>query len=115
MVLGAFQRLFGVELAFDYRFAGIVMFSLIGGFIPSTIFGLVAALAPCLKNGERAIGTTAGMFQQGSAFGQVVTPPLIAWTVQRSNDWASAWWVMAALTVGCLLAAYGLKKELATK
>jgi MFS transporter, CP family, cyanate transporter len=115
MVLGAFQRLFGIELAFDYRFAGIVIFSLIGGFIPSTIFGLVAALAPCLKNGERAIGTTAGMFQQGSAFGQVVTPPLIAWTVQRSNDWASAWWVMAALTVGCLLAAYGLKKELATK
>jgi MFS transporter, CP family, cyanate transporter len=115
IVLGAFQRFFGIEVAFIYRFAAVVTFSLIGGFIPSTIFGLVAALAPILKNGERAVGTTAGMFQQGSAFGQVVTPPLIAWTVQRSNDWASAWWVMAVLAVGCLLAAYGLKKELATK
>jgi MFS transporter, CP family, cyanate transporter len=115
IVLGAFQRLVGIELSFDYRFAAVVMFSFIGGFIPSTIFGLVAALAPVLTNGERAVGTTAGMFQQGSAFGQVITPPLIAWTVQRSNDWASAWWVMAALTLGCLAAAYGLKQELKIK
>jgi MFS transporter, CP family, cyanate transporter len=115
VVLGTLERFIGFELSFAVRFAAVVTFSLIGGFIPSTIFGLVAALAPVLKNGERAVGTTAGMFQQGSAFGQVMTPPLIAWTVQRSNDWASAWWVMAALTFGCLVAAYGLKQELTTK
>jgi MFS transporter, CP family, cyanate transporter len=112
VILGAMQRFIGVELSFEVRFIAVVIFSLVGGFIPSTIFGLVASLAPVLKNGEKAVGTTAGMFQQGSAFGQVVTPPLIAWTVQRSGDWASAWWVMAALTMGCLMTAFVLRREL---
>jgi MFS transporter, CP family, cyanate transporter len=115
VVLGTMQQFFGIEFSFATRFSAIVLFSLIGGFIPSTIFGLVASLAPALKNGEKAVGTTAGMFQQGSAFGQVMTPPLIAWTVQRSGDWANAWWVMAALTAGCLIAALGLRSELAAK
>jgi MFS transporter, CP family, cyanate transporter len=109
------QGFLGLEFSFSLRFAAVVIFSLIGGFIPSTIFGLVATLAPLLSNGEKAVGTTAGMFQQGSALGQVVTPPLIAWTVQRSGDWANSWWVMAALSIGCLIAAFGLKLELASK
>jgi MFS family permease len=111
IVLGAMERISSIEFTFSVRYAAVVMFSFIGGFIPSTIFGLVASFAPTLKNGEKAIGTTSGMFQQGSALGQVITPPLVAWTVQRSGDWASAWWVMASLGVGCLLAAFGLRKQ----
>jgi MFS family permease len=111
VVLGTVERFIGIDFSFAIRYGAVMTFSLIGGFIPSTIFGLVASFAPTLKNGEKAIGTTSGMFQQGSALGQVMTPPLVAWTVQRSGDWASAWWVMAGLGIGCLVAAIGLKRK----
>jgi MFS transporter, CP family, cyanate transporter len=120
VVLGAATQVTGISFSFPMRFAAVMMFSMAGGFIPGTIFGLVATLAPLLStntastasNGERAIGTTAGMFQQGSALGQVITPPLVAWSVQRSGDWASAWWVLLCLAMGCLCVAFALRVEM---
>jgi MFS transporter, CP family, cyanate transporter len=117
IVLGAATRASGIDFPFSMRFAAVMVFSMVGGFIPGTIFGLVSTLAPPLShsgvgNSERAIGTTAGMFQQGSALGQVITPPLVAWCVQRSGDWASAWWVLLGLAIGCLCVAVALRAEI---
>jgi MFS transporter, CP family, cyanate transporter len=109
---GVLDTWLGVKLSFEWRYLSVIIFSCAAGFTPGTIFGLVNRLAPMLPSGERAIGTTTGMFQQSSSLGQVVSPLLVGWMVQSSGQWTSAWIAMSGFAAGCILLAFLLKSTI---
>ena len=82
------------------RYAGVLLFSAVGGLVPATLFFLAVKLAP----GERAVSTTVGWMQQWSAFGQLMGPPLIAWIASAAGGWHWTW----AFTGSCALAGMGV-------
>lgn len=69
------------------RYLGVLGFSLIGGFVPATLFSLAMRFAP----DERTISTTVGWMQQWSAFGQFAGPPIVAWVASRAGGWHWTW------------------------
>lgn len=80
------------------RYAGVLLFSSIGGLVPATIFTLAVRLAP----DERQIATSVGWVQQWSALGQFFGPPLVAWVAAGSGGWHHTHWVTGGL---CLIGA----------
>jgi MFS transporter, CP family, cyanate transporter len=100
MMLGAWLC-FGSGAPFAIRYAGVLLFSAVGGLIPGTLFATTAAYAPH----PRAVGTTTGLMQQGSTLGQFLTPPLIAAVAASSGGWQHTGWVTGALALGDLLLA----------
>lgn len=109
LYLGFFFTTLGTFLAFStftagsplLRFSAVLMFSAIGGLIPSALFALAVQLAPS----ERTISTTVGWMQQWSAFGQFSGPPLVAWLASQVGGWHWTWSVTASCSlIGILLA-----------
>src|SRR6185369_5688525 len=88
------------QLSAALRYAAVLMFSLVGGLIPGTLFSLAVRLAP----GERMISTTVGWMQQWSALGQFAGPPLVAWVATRTGGWQWSW----VVTGSCAVAGLGL-------
>lgn len=86
------------------RYGGALLFSLLGGLIPGTLFGLAPRLAP----GEDTIASTVGWMQQCSSIGQMTGPPLVAWVASRSGSWDHTWWVTVGLCVAGVLLARGV-------
>lgn len=86
------------------RFLAVLLFSMVGGMIPGTLFSLAVRLAP----GERTVSTTVGWMQQWSALGQFAGPPLVAWVASRAGGWHGTWWVTGA----CSLMGLGLAWQL---
>jgi len=77
------------------RYAGVLLFSAVGGLIPGTLFSLAVRLAP----NERTVSTTVGWMQQWSALGQFAGPPLVAWVAARAGGWGWTWAVTGACSV----------------
>ena len=75
------------------RFAGVLLFSGMGGLVPGTLFSLAVRLAP----GEQQVATTVGWVQQLSALGQFVGPPAVAAVAARAGGWQFT----PLVTVGC--------------
>jgi MFS family permease len=95
-----------VRLAAGLRYGAVLMFSLVGGLIPGTLFSLSVRLAP----GERTISTTVGWMQQWSALGQFTGPPLVAWVATRAGGWQWSW----VVTGGCAVLGLGLARFIGT-
>jgi MFS family permease len=53
----------------------------------------------------RAVGSTTGLMQQGSTFGQFLSPPLIASVAAASGGWHHTGWVTGMLALGNLVLA----------
>lgn len=83
-------------VAAGIRYAAVLMFSMVGGLVPGTLFSLAVRLAPS----ERTVSTTVGWMQQWSSLGQFAGPPLVAWVASRVGGWQWSWLV----TGGCALA-----------
>ena len=66
-----------------WRFAGVLLFSGVGGLVPGTLFSLAVRLAP----GEQQVATTVGWVQQLSALGQFVGPPVVAAVAASAGGW----------------------------
>jgi CP family cyanate transporter-like MFS transporter len=75
------------------RYAGVLLFSGMGGLVPGTLFSLAVRLAP----GEQQVATTVGWVQQLSALGQLVGPPVVAALAARAGGWQFT----PLFTVGC--------------
>lgn len=95
MVLGAFlafapwwNALPPLQAA-SVRYAGVLLFSALGGMVPGTLFSLAMHLAPS----ERTLSTTVGWMQQWSSTGQFLGPPLVAWFASASGGWDWIWLV----------------------
>ena len=82
------------------RYAAMLVFSMVGGLIPGTLFSLAVRLAP----GEGTVSTTVGWMQQWSSIGQFAGPPLVAWLASRVGGWQWTWMVTGA----CALVGAGL-------
>lgn len=107
MGLGAFLAFASIwsavdaNLAFGARYAAVLMFSMVGGLVPGTLFSLAVSLAP----NERTVSTTVGWMQQWSSLGQFVGPPLVAWVASRVGGWQWSWLVTGGCAVAGLLLA----------
>ena len=77
------------------RFAGVLLFSCVGGLVPGTLFSLAVRLAP----GEQQVAATVGWVQQLSALGQFMGPPTAAALAARVGGWQ---WT-PLFTLGCCL------------
>lgn len=73
-------------------YAGVLLFSALGGLIPGTLFAQAIRVAP----GPGAVSTTVGWMQQWSSFGQFVGPPFVAWVASRVGSWSYSGLVTAA-------------------
>jgi MFS family permease len=101
MSLGALMAFALAESQPLLRFAGVLLFSMVGGMIPGTLFSLAVRLAP----GDDTISTTVGWMQQWSAAGQFAGPPLVAWVAGAVGGWQWTWAVTGACSaIGALLA-----------
>ena len=84
------------------RYAGILLFSMLGGLVPGTLFAVSVRLAP----DSASLSTTIGWMQQWSSLGQFVGPPLVGWVAARQGNWHSTWIVTGVLALaGIALAA----------
>ena len=75
------------------RYAGVLLFSGLGGLVPGTLFSLAVRLAP----GEQQVAATVGWVQQLSALGQFIGPP----TAAALAAWAGGWQLTPLFTVAC--------------
>lgn len=91
-----------------WRYAGVLLFSSVGGLVPGTLFSLAVRLAP----GERQVATTVGWAQQFSALGQFFGPPLVAWAAARSGGWQFTPWVTGACCLAGAVLAWWTGREL---
>lgn len=82
------------------RYAGVLLFSGMGGLVPGTLFSLAVRLAP----GEQQVATTVGWVQQLSALGQFMGPPVVAAVAARAGGWQ----LTPLVTVGCCVVGAGL-------
>jgi MFS family permease len=93
---------FGAGLPAPAQFVAVLLFSLVGGLVPATLFVLALTLAPT----PQTASTTVGWMQQCSSLGQFSGPPLVAWVVNLAGgDWQWTWVATGAFaTLGILLA-----------
>jgi MFS transporter, CP family, cyanate transporter len=82
------------------RFAGVLLFSGVGGLVPGTLFSLAVRLAP----GEQQVAATVGWVQQLSALGQFLGPPAAAALAARVGGWH----LTPLFTLGCCVGGAGL-------
>jgi len=101
MALGAWG-LFSPALPDTVRFALVLVFSLVGGVIPASLFAGVPEEAPSVRH----LAAANGVLMQGSNLGQFLGPPLVAAAVTAaSGAWTGALGpVLAAAAVTVLLA-----------
>ncbi|MEK7346776.1 MAG: MFS transporter [Pseudomonadota bacterium] len=78
-----------------WRFAGMLLFSGVGGLVPGTLIFLAVRLAP----GEQQVASSVGWVQQLSALGQFIGPPVAAALAARAGGWQ----LTPLFTVGCCL------------
>jgi len=74
-------------LSFEVRMVGVLLFSLIGGVIPATLFGQAVKVAP----DEGCISTTVGWMQQCSSLGQFLGPPAVGALAVWCGGWQWTW------------------------
>ena len=84
------------------RYGAVLLFSMVGGLVPGTLFALAVRMAP----DTGAVATTVGWVQQCSAIGQFAGPPLVAWVASRAGGWQWTWAVTGACSVVGLLLAW---------
>lgn len=77
------------------QYVGVLVFSMLGGLIPATLFSLSIRLAPSTDT----VSTTVGWMQQWSAFGQFAGPPLVAWVAAQAGGWQLTGWITSVCCV----------------
>jgi len=85
---------------FALNYAGCLIFSLVGGLIPTSVIGAAPLYAPS----KNLVSTTTGFVIQGGQSGQVIGPPILAWLVSTTGTWsAGAWFLGGVALIGILL------------
>ncbi len=78
------------------RYLAVLMFSAVGGMIPTVLFSLAVRVAP----NEYTVSTTVGWMQQCSSAGQFLGAPLVAWVASQVGGWHWTWALTG--TAACL-------------
>lgn len=98
---GGAQLAFAVQLSPEIQYVAILVFSMVGGLIPATLFNLAIQLAPR----RDAVSTTVGWIQQWSALGQFAGPPMVAWVAGTAGGWQWTGWLATASSAIALVLA----------
>ena len=101
VAFASFPGLQGSALATGLRYAGVLLFSMVGGLIPGTLFTLAVVLAP----DEASVSTTVGWMQHWSAMGQFAGPPLVALVAGIVGGWQWTWVITGTCSILGLLVA----------
>ncbi len=88
------------------RYFACLVFSLVGGMLPTSALSGAQAFAPSPSQ----VGTMSGLIMQGSNTGQVIGPPLLAAVVQATGTWEASLSVMVAACALAIVAAFGLRR-----
>ncbi|HEX2117111.1 MAG TPA: MFS transporter [Alphaproteobacteria bacterium] len=88
------------------RYLLCVVLSLVGGILPSSIFGAAPALAPS----PRLVATTNGLIMQGSNLGQSIGPPTAAALAASAGDWHMTPIVLASAGLAGVAVALSLRR-----
>lgn len=104
MALGTLVA-FGVDGHPQMQYLAVLVFSMVGGLIPGTLFSLAVRLAP----GPQAVPTTVGWVQQWSALGQFFGPPLVAGVAAQAGHWQWTWVVTGTCSVAGLWLAWQIQ------
>ncbi len=89
------------------RYTGVLVFSMVGGMIPGTLFSLAVVVAP----DEASVSTTVGWMQQWSALGQFSGPPLVAWVAAMAGGWHWTWGVTGTCSILGLVVARQVARQ----
>lgn len=95
------------DLSFSARYGVVVLMSACCGLIPGTMFVLASRYAPS----SDTVSSTVGLMQQGGAIGQVLTPPLVAWSAGAAGHWSNAWYVLGLLALANLVLALAIHRR----
>lgn len=101
VAFASFPGLQGSAVATGLRYSGVLLFSMVGGLIPGTLFSLAVVLAP----DEASVSTTVGWMQQWSAMGQFAGPPLVALVAGIVGGWQWTWLITGTCSILGLLVA----------
>lgn len=108
MALGSVMAFAPLGQDAGLRFAGVLLFSSVGGLIPGTLFALSVRLAPS----GQTVSTTVGLMQQLSALGQFAGPPLVAAAASMVGGWQQTWVLTGACSVAGGLLAWMIARTL---
>lgn len=111
MAGGTFLAFAALPTGPGLRFVAVLLFSMLGGMIPGTLFSLAVRLAP----GEGTVSTTVGWMQQWASFGQFAGPPLVAWLAAAVGGWQWTWAVTGACSLMGVALALGIRQQLARR
>ncbi len=104
MALGTLVA-FGVDGHPQMQYLAVLVFSMVGGLIPGTLFSLAVRLAP----GPQTVPTMVGWVQQWSALGQFFGPPLVAGVAAQAGHWQWTWVVTGSCSVAGLWLAWQIQ------
>lgn len=108
MAGGTFLAFAALPTGPGLRFVAVLLFSMLGGMIPGTLFSLAVRLAP----GEGTVSTAVGWMQQWASFGQFAGPPLVAWLASAVGGWQWTWLITGACSVAGVSLALGIRRQL---
>ena len=86
LTMGIFGCIVYLDVAAPYRLGAAFVFSIVGGLIPGSLFALAPDHVPKVQH----LSSVNGLMLQGSAIGQLVTPPAVVALVAYSGNWAVA-------------------------
>lgn len=95
VMLACLLTVFTPGLPFAVQYPAVIVFSLVGGLVPGSLFATTPAFAPT----PDAMSSTTGLMQQGSAVALFGTPPLLAAIVSAAGGWAAGLWLLGLLAV----------------
>ena len=104
----AFAEAGGHAIPAWLRYVAMLLFSMLGGLIPATLFSLAVRVAPS----EKTLSSTVGWVQQLSAFGQFAGPPVVAWLAGQVGGWSWTWTVTGALSIAGLCLSMAIARTL---
>jgi MFS family permease len=99
--------IFNESIGDPWRYLACLMFSAAGGMAPGALFASVPYNAPR----PSLIATTSGLMMQGSNTGSTLGPPALALLVTWSGTWQSGAWLLCAMLVLCICAAFWLGRS----
>ena len=86
---------FGLPVPVVVQFFAIVLFSILGGLIPASLFVLAVTYAPT----PQTTAATVGWVQQCSSLGQFIGAPVVALVVSWLGGWQWAWVATSAFAL----------------
>lgn len=101
----ASMGIFSESLPDALRYALCLVFSGVGGMLPTAVLSGAPVFAPS----PRQVGTTNGLLVQGSNTGQVIGPPMLAFVVEATGRWDSSVWLMTGACALCVAVALNLR------